>query len=443
VFAVRRALFAWAAVVAAATWLTAGCRGEAAAPKGPTPGNPDAAVVPPDARLAVDASAAAERPPPDVAAADRAPVDASAGPAAPDGPLPVGAGPRIFDLEVLHEIAITVEAAYLPKLEQDREHRVPCTLSFDGVTLTQVGIRQKGGYGSSSTLQGKPGFSIKFNEFVPGQKLAGMKKLLLNNAKEDATFLSEHIGYQAHRSMGLPAALTSHGIVTFNGRVYGVFVVKEAESGDLFARNFGPGNADGNAYEGVYHRPPDQLLGDFVLHPELPELKDEVAEMRSRDDIKALAAAILDTPDAQFAQAVGKLFNLDGYLTALAVDTFVGFWDSYAYYLNNYFLYHNPADGRFVYLPHGMDQLRYSPPSPVMGKLVQRVRAIPALDAQLTRERDRVKQQWDVAAMQARIDRVAKLLHGTGHKEPAVVADIKSFDANVQAVRASVAALKR
>ena len=100
----------------------------------------------------------------------------------------------VFDLDRLHDVDIQVDDAYLDQLENDRENRVPCTITFDGTVIANAGIRQKGGYGSSSNLAGKPGLSIKFNEFVPGQTLFGLHKLLLNNAQEDATFLSEHIG---------------------------------------------------------------------------------------------------------------------------------------------------------------------------------------------------------------------------------------------------------
>ncbi|HEY8147060.1 MAG TPA: CotH kinase family protein, partial [Kofleriaceae bacterium] len=210
----------------------------------------------------------------------------------------------VFDLDRLHEIDIQVDEAYLDQLENDRENRVPCTITFDGTVMANSGIRQKGGYGSSSNLDGKPGFSIKFNEIVPGQTLFGLHKLLLNNAQEDATFLSEHIGYEVHRRAGRPATFTAHGIVTLNGFTYGLYVVKEAVAEDFLERSFGRPNDSGNVYEGFYH-PDDQSLGDFVTHPEELDLKDEIEEMRTRDDVEALAAAIDDTPDGEFETTIG------------------------------------------------------------------------------------------------------------------------------------------
>ena len=354
-----------------------------------------------------------------------------------------GGGPGydiVFDSNVLHEIQITVDDGDLDALESDRENRVPCTFSFDGVELSNVGVRQKGGLGSSSTLDGKPGFSVKFNEFVAGQKLHGLRKLLLNNALEDATLLSEHIGYESYRLAGRPATFTAHAVVTLNGRVYGVYVVKEPINVDFLERSFGSASADGNVYEGNYH-PDDQQLGDFVIHPEELDLKDEVEDMRSRAGAVALAAAIRDTPDAQFSGVVSGRLDLDGYITSLALDTVLGYWDSYAYFLNNYYLYDNPADGRFVYLPHGMDQLQYETLSAPFGELADRIEENAALDAQFRDEIARVRSTFAVAALQARIDRVDAILHATPRTESAVLEDIASFDSRVDGVRAAISAI--
>lgn len=368
-------------------------------------------------------------------------TDASdAGPDAATEPPP---GERVFDLGLLHEIDIVVEATYLDALENDRENRVPCMFTFDGETLPMTGIRQKGGLGSSSSLSGKPGFSVKLNEFVVGQRLDGMEKILLNNAQEDPTFVSEHVGYEMHRRVGLWAPRTSHGVVTLNGQVYGIYVLKEAISEDFLARNFGEANDAGNLYEGYYHAA-DQSLGDFVTHTEELDLKDEVEDMRTRDDVIALVAAVAGASDAEFEAMVGQRLDLDAYITQLAMDSLLGYWDSYHYFLNNYYLYDNPADGRFVYVPQGMDQLQYSnfdAGAWPMGVLAQRVRAIPALDARFASEKARILADvWDVPAIHARIDQVGSVLHSTTRTDSAVLNNTASYDAYAQGVKDSFAA---
>lgn len=359
-------------------------------------------------------------------------ADAGVGGATPDYD-------RIFALDVLHEIDIVVAEGDLDTLENDRETRVPCTFTFDGTTLEDVGIRQKGGYGSSSTLDGKPGFSVKFDEIVPGQRLFDLRKILLNNAQEDATFLSEHVGYEAHRRAGRPATHTAHGIVTLNGFTYGLFVLREPIGSDFLGRTFGEENDGGNLYEGFYH-PEDQSLGDFVLHPDQPELKDE-EEGRTRDDLVALAAAIADSDDAGFEAAVSARMDLDGYVTSFALDSILGYWDSYHYFLNNFYLYDDPATGQFSYLPSGMDQLQYSTLSGPMGRLPQRIHEIPELDARFEAEVDRLRAEWDEGAMLDRIDAVEAVVHSTTRTDDRTLADLASFDDHVGSVRESVSGI--
>lgn len=365
---------------------------------------------------------------------DGAGVDAT--PDAMPGPPP---GDVVFAPDTLHVIAITVDAQYLDQLANDRDNRVPCTFTFDGTTVTNVGIRMKGGYGSTSTLDGKPPFSVKFNEFVGGQRLDGLKKLWLNNAQEDPTFLSETVGYMAYRREGLPASRTSHAIVSLNGFTYGIYVLVEPVGDDYFDRNFGPANDQGNLYEGFYH-PEDQSLGDFALHPEALDLKDEVADMRTRDDILALANAVTTAPDDQLAAQVGARMNLDRYITALALDTFLGYWDSCAYFLNNYYLYDHPTEG-FIYLPHGMDQLQYSRMGTPMSVFGQRIRNVPALNAQLDGEIARIQGAWDPSVFHARIDQIAAIL-ATAPSDPRIDSDRASFDSYVDQIKDAITALQ-
>ena len=41
-------------------------------------------------------------------------------------------------------------------------------------------------------------------------------------------------------------------------------------------------------------------------------------------------------------------------------------WDGYAFYKNNYRIYHDPDSGQLHFIPHGMDQMFTRPRSPLM-----------------------------------------------------------------------------
>jgi spore coat protein H len=431
-------------------------------PQDPVPGLLDGAAspprgIPPDAAGAlVAADAAAPLPPPPDATAPEvssgvgSSVDTRVDPAglpdaAPDGvasaPLPDLLG-TVFSPTVLHDVQITVAAQYLTMLENDRVNRVPATVVYDGKTLTQVGIRKKGSFGSFAKLSEKAAFSLNLDEFVAGQKLEGLDKLALNNCRQDGSFLAEHIGYEVHRRAGTPAPFTAHAVLTFNGVVKGLFVVREGIDKQFLRRNFGKADDEGNLYEGGYLEDTD-----FVLNPERMELKREVEEARKRDDLVALARLVRDTPVATWEAAVKAQLDLDQFITGYAIDAVLNHWDNYAFNINNYYLYHH-VEGKFAFIPHGMDSLfaidlvfpddvgLKDPFASPLGRLAQRLRAIPALDQRYRAAVARVARELlDPAALDPRIDQVSRTIRSTARTERALLDDIKKFDMYLPVVR--------
>ncbi len=60
---------------------------------------------------------------------------------------------------------------------------------------------------------------------------------------------------------------------------------------------------------------------------------------------------VLPMPLKRNLEAIETVFNVDSFLRYLAVMTAVSSWDYYAYTGNNFYLYHNPEDGRFEWIP--------------------------------------------------------------------------------------------
>jgi spore coat protein H len=332
----------------------------------------------------------------------------------------------------------------------------PSTFRFDGAVLEQVGIRRKG----SSTLYqaaGKYSVSVKFNKFVKGRRLQGLEKIILNNCVLDPTFLNESIGYGIYRRMGLPAARTAHARVSLNGEVQGIYLVVEAIEKDFLESRFGRGNGDGNLYEGP---------GDFLTHDpnfpddiKEPELKDE-DQGRVRDDLHELHAALSSATQSSFLVTAEARIALNGFINGWAIDSCALHFDGYP---GNYYLYHEPVSTRFVFIPHGMDQLfgfrewvDYDPVSgipigvPVIhyqpqenplaiikgGGLVDRLMEIPE---GWRRYQEAVRQVasdgWDVPAILAQIDQAASLIAPLRGEAGAAGADAKLFAASVEDLR--------
>ncbi|WP_437811183.1 CotH kinase family protein [Sorangium sp. So ce1078] len=343
---------------------------------------------------------------------------------------PVGeeTGEAVFDRTKLHKIAITVDEAHLEQLATDLEARVPCTLSYDGEVVSDVGIRQKGN--KLVELEDKPSFSVKIDEFDEQAELHGIKKLLLNNAKQDSAFLREQIGGDLHDRAGVPAPRTAHAVVTLNGVDKGIYVVTEAVDKRFLRRHFGEVNDEGALYEGP-------CCGDFVDDIGAAEL--DGGEDKGAAALRALADAIRDTPDEQLAAKLSEHLDLDRFITSFALETLLGHWDGYAYRANNYYIYKNPADGRFVFMPHGMDRILDDPyfdteTAPV-AVLPRRIREIPALDERFRAELDRIASSaWDEPATLAAIDQAAQVI-GTASAGEATRDDLAEFTEHASALR--------
>ena len=210
-------------------------------------------------------------------------------------------------------------------------------------------MRQSGGsYHPYQPITNKPSLSLKFDEFVDGQKLFGLDKLILKNELQDVSFLSEHLTYEVFRRAGLAAPLTAHAQVTINGLDSGIYVMREPVDKEFLTRNFGSRFKNGNLYE-------IETL-DFVYAPLFPPLDDEGVKGRTRADLVALATAVRSSTPDTFIATVGPLVDLDRLITFVAAETVTVHWDGFAGNNNNTYIYAHPKDGRFILLPWGADQ---------------------------------------------------------------------------------------
>jgi spore coat protein CotH len=346
---------------------------------------------------------------------------------------------QVFDPTKLHTIDIEVGPEYLESLDQDLLDRVPCKVRFDNELFKKIGCRRENGYNSDLPLEGKTGFSLKFTDYNKYSMLHGINRLLLNNSAGDPSFLGEHIGYEVYRRAGIPAPRTGHAIVRFNGITKGLYVFVEPYNKTFLERHFGEENREGNLYEG----PSDT---DFALSPDWMDLKDEVEDARSRDDINELAGIVMNTPDADLGAALSPKLDLDVFIKGYAIDALFGHSASYSYGPDNYFMFHNPATGHFVFLPQGMDKLideasaNFDVKHPPVGALSKRVQQIPELSAKFyAAVAEIIETAWDVPDLLDRIDQVTAIVNGSATTDPAALADIEAYNAHVSKVRQAIA----
>ncbi len=216
------------------------------------------------------------------------------------------------------------------------------TVTVDGETYSNVGVRKKGFLGSQSDT--KPALKLRFDKYVDDRSLGGViQRMTLNNSIQDASMVNTCLTYQIFAAAGSPSPRCNFATVTVNGKNLGLYVHAEEIKKPFLTRHFN--NAEGNLYEGT--------VSDFA-----PDFRGTLEKKTNEDadewsDIDALVAALQDPSDGGL-EALAKAVDLDRFLSFWATEVLVGHWDGYAGDRNNYHFYREP-DGPFVFIPWGVD----------------------------------------------------------------------------------------
>ena len=228
-------------------------------------------------------------------------------------------------------------------------------VTIDGVEFPRVGLRKKGFVGSMSTT--RPSLKLRLDYIDKGSSVDGITGLTLNNANQDHSFASQFMGYAFFNAVGSPASRCGFAEVTVNGQSLGVYVNVEQVNRRFCRRAFG--SDKGVLYEGSNTDFFEGWAGGF----EHKFGDDAVGRAKIQQLIDLLHPIERPVDEAE----VGKLVDLDAFYTYWAAENLVSFWDGYSANRNNYFIYLDPEDDRFHFVPWGADILfntkeRHRPP---------------------------------------------------------------------------------
>jgi spore coat protein CotH len=256
-------------------------------------------------------------------------------------PLP---GAEIFNQPTRLAFKIELSPDALNALSREPRHYAAATVTVDGRVFTNVALQLKGAAGSFRGVDDRPALTVSFNKFVAGRKLFGLRKIHLNNSVQDDSFMNEYVASELFRAANVPTPRVAFATVELNTRKLGLYVLKEGFSEDFLKCHFQQTN--GNLYDGGFLQDVDQPL----------EL-DEGNGVSDRSDLKTLTAAANEPNPAKRWERLRQTLDVDRFASYAAVSVMLGDWDGYLLNRNNYRVYFNPADGRAVFLPHGMDQM--------------------------------------------------------------------------------------
>ena len=260
---------------------------------------------------------------------------------------------QFFADQAVRRLRIRITGTNLAALRQNNREYVRATVREGDEVYPEVGVHLKGAAGSFRELADRPALTLNFDKFKQGQKFHGLDKLHLNNSVQDPSYMTELICGELFLAAGVPAARATYARVELNGRDLGFYVLKEGFDKTFLRRHFV--NPNGNLYDGGFLK---------EITDGLQKTSGEGGEDRA--DLKRLAEAASDPDPVKRMERLEKVLDVDRFLSFVALEVMTHHWDGYALKRNNYRVYHDPATGKMVFFPHGMDQMFWVADAPIL-----------------------------------------------------------------------------
>jgi spore coat protein H len=239
---------------------------------------------------------------------------------------------------------------------------IPVTIEFEGDTWTNVGLRFKGNsslFSSWGSGNYKLPMKLDFDEFednhpeIDDQRFYGFKQLSLSSNFQDNSFLREKVAADIFREAGVPAAQTAFYQVYIDygaGPVYfGLYTMVEIVDDTVIETQFE--DDSGNVYK------PSGTGATFAAGSFSEASFDKETNQDEADysDILALYQALhaetrTSAPETWRAD-LEAVFDVDGFLNWLAVNTVIQNWDTYGSMQHNYYLYRDPTTDLLTWIP--------------------------------------------------------------------------------------------
>jgi hypothetical protein len=276
------------------------------------------------------------------------------------------------------------------------------TVSLDGDSFAQVGIRKKGFFGSLDSE--RPSLLLDLDRNIADQTWHTLERLTLNNNKQDDSALRTCLAYEVFRAAGVPAPRCNYAHVTVNGRDLGIYTHVESVRKSFLRLRFGDDN--GWLYEGTLSDFREPYDGTF------DQKTNESSPYRA--PIERLMAAA-EAPDDQLIAALDAQMDLDGFYRFWAAEVLTAHWDGYTGDTNNFFVYAAEGDERLRFIPWGPDgtfrdtyllfEDAYAPPSVfATGVIARRLYLHPEAQARYRSELRRLLDTaWNEEALTAKI----------------------------------------
>ena len=280
----------------------------------------------------------------------------------------------VFNQTQFRTFELNLPEASLAQIDADptAEEYVEGSLTFEGETISPVGIRYKGSVGafvncvSGNDWANPSGYKtctklsmkIKINWNGSDTQFFGMKKLQFHSQNNDPTQMHERLGYWLFRSMGVPAPRAVHCRLVINGQFIGVFILAEQIDGRFTKKNFADG--DGNLYKEIW--PIDDQGNAFSEAKYLSHLKTNTDQSPTAAIIRAFGTEIQNSTPSTIQTVIENRMDVNEILSYAVVDRLIRNDDgAFHWYCfndcssHNFYWYEEPNSGQMHLIPWDLD----------------------------------------------------------------------------------------
>ncbi len=263
---------------------------------------------------------------------------------------------ELFGTNEIPRVDITIHPDTLAwiyqNVESDIEHQAifSFTTSNGTDTISPIGFRLRG---NTSRYSAKKSYKISFNTFVKGQKFKGVEKLNLNGEHNDPSIIRSFITWHFFKQMQVPSSRCNYVNLYINQTYAGIYMNVEHVDEEFVQKRFE--HNQGNLYKCLYGANltyrganSDNYKNNGYTLQNNPETDDF-------SDLITLTQTLQNTESANLPQMLEPIFNVNGFIRYLAVETFAGHWDAYSCNMNNFYLYQNKITGKMEFMPYDVD----------------------------------------------------------------------------------------
>ena len=255
------------------------------------------------------------------------------------------------------EIHISISSNNLNVLLGDSlysDYHFPATFYFyssaHNDTIQNVGFRVRG---NTSRSANKKSFKVSFNEYTQGKKFKGIEKMNLVGQHNDPSLLRYWMSLTTLNTNNLINSRSSYIKFYINGQYKGVYLNVEHIDDEFIQKRF-IGDDHGNLYKCTWGADLKYRGANQSSYYGPYELKTNKAA-NDYSELIQFIQKLNNISDADFPCFIEDHFEVELYLKTLAIEMIIGHWDGYAYNKNNYYLYQQPSNGKFVFIEYDMD----------------------------------------------------------------------------------------